>query len=840
MDSNDFDDLLGGVDAGQHNLRLALKLAAQGFPVFPCREKSETVNGRIRKEKSPATRYGFKDATTNEKQIRSWWSRRPYALVGMPTGQASGFAVLDLDRHTEESDGILALAEMGHKPSDLTPLRARTANGGLHLYFKHVDGVTNKDRHLPKGIDVRAEGGFVIAPGSRFKDGRFYDELDLSVSVPSFPVEMMPVERDGVTGESGDKCRLNLSMDEIRAYMQDYPNDDDTSRAHWIGVIASLHHEATAADEGGEYRPKSEQQAICQIALDWTAKNPTYATDEHLAQAKTDFWSFRETPYKNLATFRSIAKTVRSIRLDREMESAVDDFDDVDEDDLGDDFDDLLGGPNADRSSVDASASEKKVREEWDDPAAPKHIRAMNKKHALVRFNAKTYVVDIAPKDSDDIISLGDEKSLHTAYAPNKIEMTVPDPNTGKSKIKEFTWSQLWISSPYRRFYPRGICFNPKENEKGRLNLWRGWMVEPDPTGNCDLLLKHIKEVLCCGVEEHYTAFLDFMAHMIQRPWERPTFALVMRGEMGAGKDTPFRYMGEMMGPHYITVGRNSDISGRFNAHLMGKILVHLQEGFYAGNREQQNYMKFLLDSPKINIENKGVNIFSTRAHHRTVISSNEDWVAPAAWGERRYFILDVENTYANGSSDESVARSKAYFDAIDHQMRKQRGLGKFFHFLMTRDISKFDIRRPPRTDALASQVLEGLENVERWWFDVLESGCIDSTEQSDTTMREVWERDWLSKPTDDLFNAYERWRSHKRYRAEAVSRSKFAREMRRVCPQLMNKQVRCGDNSARVRLTILPQLSRCRDEFSKLLGSTIEWDEVVSVDEEDEGDDLG
>lgn len=68
----------------------------------------------------------------------------------------------------------------------------------------------------------------------------------------------------------------------------------------------------------------------------------------------------------------------------------------------------------------------------------------------------------------------------------------------------------------------------------------------------------------------------------------------------------------------------------------MGKVMVHLQEGFYAGNREQQNYMKFLLDSPKINIESKGVNIFATVARHRTVISSNEDWVAPASWGERR------------------------------------------------------------------------------------------------------------------------------------------------------------------------------------------------------------
>ena len=110
-----FDDLLGGeIDAGENNLQLALRLAAQGIPVFPCREKTETVNGNVRKEKSPATKNGFKDASTDPAQIRAWWARRPYALVGMPTGRASGFAVLDLDRHSAESDGIAALADMGH------------------------------------------------------------------------------------------------------------------------------------------------------------------------------------------------------------------------------------------------------------------------------------------------------------------------------------------------------------------------------------------------------------------------------------------------------------------------------------------------------------------------------------------------------------------------------------------------------------------------------------------------------------------------------------------------------------------------------------------------------
>ena len=60
-------------------LDAALDYADRGVPVFPCK----------RKDKSPFTRNGFKDATTNEQQIREWWTKSPQAMIGVPTGRAS-------------------------------------------------------------------------------------------------------------------------------------------------------------------------------------------------------------------------------------------------------------------------------------------------------------------------------------------------------------------------------------------------------------------------------------------------------------------------------------------------------------------------------------------------------------------------------------------------------------------------------------------------------------------------------------------------------------------------------------------------------------------------------
>jgi Bifunctional DNA primase/polymerase, N-terminal len=75
-----------------HALEEALKLAAQGIPVFPCKET-----------KAPATFKGFHAATRAPAEVQRLWKRFPGPLIGVPTGEASGFDVLDIDsaKHSE-------------------------------------------------------------------------------------------------------------------------------------------------------------------------------------------------------------------------------------------------------------------------------------------------------------------------------------------------------------------------------------------------------------------------------------------------------------------------------------------------------------------------------------------------------------------------------------------------------------------------------------------------------------------------------------------------------------------------------------------------------------------
>jgi hypothetical protein len=128
----------------------ALKIAGKGKPVFPCKP-----------DKAPYTPRGFKDATTNPGRVTALWNRYGGEKIGMPTGNTSGISVVDVDR-------LEALEEL---PPELRQelretLTIRTPSGGVHYYFNHVDGITNRTGQLPAGIDIRGEGGYAIVPPS--------------------------------------------------------------------------------------------------------------------------------------------------------------------------------------------------------------------------------------------------------------------------------------------------------------------------------------------------------------------------------------------------------------------------------------------------------------------------------------------------------------------------------------------------------------------------------------------------------------------------------------------------------------------------------------------------
>lgn len=136
------------------NLPEAAAFIAQQWPCFPCNA-----------EKRPVTAHGLKDAVSNPEEARRLFRKPGAAMIGVPTGAASGLVVVDLDC----KDGAAGLEWHAANQHRIPETRQhRTRSGGKHLLFQYPVGRTirNSASKIAPGVDVRGEGGYIIAPPS--------------------------------------------------------------------------------------------------------------------------------------------------------------------------------------------------------------------------------------------------------------------------------------------------------------------------------------------------------------------------------------------------------------------------------------------------------------------------------------------------------------------------------------------------------------------------------------------------------------------------------------------------------------------------------------------------
>jgi hypothetical protein len=143
-------------------LAAALEYASHGVPVFPLRGKPPAL------AKAQGGR-GLHDATTDPAVVRRMWARFPGANVGVRTGALEqggpGWSVLDVDGDTGR-DSLRVIEQAGRLPRRTAV--SVTGSGGLHIAYRHRDGLglRNSQGILGAGLDVRGDGGYIVAPPS--------------------------------------------------------------------------------------------------------------------------------------------------------------------------------------------------------------------------------------------------------------------------------------------------------------------------------------------------------------------------------------------------------------------------------------------------------------------------------------------------------------------------------------------------------------------------------------------------------------------------------------------------------------------------------------------------
>jgi hypothetical protein len=278
---------------------------------------------------------------------------------------------------------------------------------------------------------------------------------------------------------------------------------------------------------------------------------------------------------------------------------------------------------------------------------------------------------------------------------------------------KEITMplGKWWLQNRHRRQY-RTIVFAPGREVKDAYNLWKGFACEARP-GKCEKFLAHIRDNICSGNPVYNDYLLNWMARCVQKPDTPGEVAVVLRGRMGTGKGVFVKGFGSLWGRHFLQITDSKHLVGSFNAHLRDCVVLFADEAFYAGDKKHEAILKGLVTEETIMIEGKGVDAEASPNFVHLLMASNSDWVVPAGADERRYFVLDVGDTNIQNA---------AYFRAIREEL-DQGGREALLHMLMTRDISEFDVRQFPKTEALQEQKLMSMSHEEQWWFEKLMDG---------------------------------------------------------------------------------------------------------------------
>lgn len=368
----------------------------------------------------------------------------------------------------------------------------------------------------------------------------------------------------------------------------------------------------------------------------------------------------------------------------------------------------------------------------------------------------------------------------------------------------------LWLAASNRHTVSR-LVFDPSRapladlpNEGGdaepAFNTWPGLALSPSAEGSCDLFLTHLREVIASGDETVFQWVVQWLAAIVQQPAKLPGTALVLRGPQGAGKDTVGEVMRAILGPRlHANIADPEQLTGRFNGAHEGKLLLQVEEGFFAGNRRERGKLKHMLTSPNITIERKGIDAYSVTNCARALITSNESWVVPGEAGERRFTVLDVSGARAH---------DLAYHGALRREMFEQGGGARFLDYLLNVKIDWNFIRRPLATAALRDQQIASLDAGHRWLMDLLEDGILLGDEHGAGVAEK-----------DALYSSYEG--ACKGAGNRQVGKTQLTQLLRSYGV----RSVRLRDAGLRVRVYQFPPLAVIRAQFATELAAAPEWE---------------
>jgi len=574
-----------------------------------------------------------------------------------------GLLVIDVDvKDGRDGPGSLARLEgqYGRLPDTLVQ---RTPSGGFHYVFAAGSPVGNSAGRLGEGLDVRGERGYVVAAGSVVGTGEYVILHDRPIAdAPDWLVNLAGAAPTGERDPSADVTTDNeTAMTRALSYLSSTPPPPSGERNATCWQVA-----AHVKDFG-----LSEPLTLQLMLTVWNPRLSEPMDDGELTETvRKAYLHGRQAVGASTpeAAFRDIALVAAAGPA--------------------------AAGP-ADDSLIEQAA---------DLSVLQKRFLGMQQGAGFRLFDTQSPDIRQALITIEAFQNLmGSNDPLGEGFTPSDVEL--------------FVKTRAWNS--WRSFdtIPPPLKTPPKV-----WNTWKGMTpgeIEDfdEAVAALDLWMEHLHTNITTGNAAWAEWILNWFAHMVQFPGDKPLSALVLYSAgRGTGKNAFIERIAAMCGSHSKVFSNSRYLESNFNAHLYGLLLAVFNEAFWSGNKNSDSILKSMITEREMMIELKGVDPVQVRNFMRVVIMGNDSWIVPAAADERRYAVFEVGEKWKQ--HNDVFQRMRIGMD--------QAGGGKLlFDMLMAREVDHELVNRPPQTPALRDQKLRSLNLAQVTWHQILSSGCV-------------------------------------------------------------------------------------------------------------------
>ena len=597
------------------------------------------------KTKKPAIKDNLASASIDPDQLAEWSEKFPECNWGISLAK-SGLVAVDVD---VKYSGLEVWESMLHKHGGISTLMAESQGGGLHYVFAAEKGARYRGK-IQKGIDIKHNGYIAVWPSQI--DGRFYDWINWGMEPSEVPAWLNDyIKRSDKKGQRGPvtglgENYLHRCVEKLKEVELTYDE--------WTSIGMAI-HSAQPNEQGLD------------LFLDLTSGVSFVEGD--LEKAVNKWEGFRRF---GGVTARTLTWICKEKGIEPPNPTTKEDF---------------ALFKAAERKDLDNKQRRSKGFEKTENG----RFVSWSEERIVEYFNERGFAYCKDDLRNPFIITGKGRKGKNSVQRMTLAalrDLTAPYFWATKKflnnevKIVHTPAYKSWVESSNRRTFDR-IVFEPNLGpDDSVFNLWSGIPIESEdgePTAILDMIFRS----LCNGDERKFNWFLDWLAHIIQYPDIKGTTVPVFVGRQGTGKGIMADIiMGDILGDLYITVKTSQELMGRFNAHLAGKLLTHIDEATWRGNKTEDGILKSIIGSPTLSVEEKFGGRYSINNYSRYIISSNNKEAVALEVGNRRYCVFET--------SDELADNTK-YFNEVVRAIKAGGEAKKFYNLLLNRRINHFD-----------------------------------------------------------------------------------------------------------------------------------------------------